>query len=485
MPAEAKFERQAAAGGNYEYTIRAKIAGLSETRDDDNTQSRTVNVFDRPLRVLVISSGPMREYIYARNVLFRNRGVVVDVWLQSGEPGISQDANDLLFKFPETREDLFNYDVMLAFDVDWSKVTPEQQQMIEEWVSVEGGGLMFIAGDAQTPIFAGAPDTHPTIRTLYPVVLDEVGNWIAGRDRADTAHALGFTIEGKAAEFLQIGENADASATAWGEFQGVFRCFPTRARKAGATVYVELGDPLSRSGDGQPVVLLSGQRYGQGAVLYLGSPELWRLRGNDEKLYERLWTKLTRKVAEGRSKRGVQRALVILEGREFELGQTVPVRVRAVNSQFQALATDTLKIDVIDPRGRPMIPSPVLTRDRNRKEEYSGGFRVTLPGRYHIELAVPDSNDKATADIDVTVPQREFAFLQQDVAALKSLVEGTGGAYLTIGQASQIPELLPNAGQEFIIDQRIKELWDRDWMLWLLVGLLSLEWLLRKLLKLA
>lgn len=484
VPAEAKFDRQAAAGGNYEYTIRAKISGLSETRDDDNTQSRTVNVFDRPLRVLVIASGPMREYIYARNVLFRNRGVIVDVWLQSGEPGISQDANELIFKFPETREELFNYDVLLAFDVDWSKVTADQQKLIEEWVSIEGGGLMFIAGDSETPRFAAEPETHPTIRKLYPVVLDEVGNWIAGRDRADTAHPLGFTIEGKAAEFLQIGENADASATAWSEFPGVFRCYPTRARKGGATVYLEFSNPLARGQDGQPV-LLAGQRYGQGSVLYLGSPELWRVRSDDEKLYERLWTKLTRKVSEGRSKRGVQRALVILEGREFELGQTVPVRVRAVNAQFEDLSADTIKIDVIDPRGRPMIPSPVLTRDRNRKSEYAGGFRVTLPGRYHIELAVPDSNDKATADIDVTVPQREFAFLQQDVGALKSLVEGTAGAYMTVAEASQIPALLPNAGQEFIIDQRIKELWDRDWMLWLLVGLLSLEWLLRKLLKLA
>jgi hypothetical protein len=40
-------------------------------------------------------------------------------------------------------------------------------------------------------------------------------------------------------------------------------------------------------------------------------------------------------------------------------------------------------------------------------------------------------------------------------------------------------------GQEIIIDQQLRELWDRQWVLFLLVGLLGVEWLTRKLLKLA
>ena len=259
---------------------------------------------------------------------------------------------------------------------------------------------------------------------------------------------------------------------------------PDPRPQGGTTVYAEFSDPLARGIDGAPV-LLAGQRYGQGSILYLGSPELWRLRSQSEDLYERLWTKLASKVGEGRSKRGVQRALVILEGREVELGQTVPIRVRAVNSQFQPLSSDTIRIEVIDPRGRPLVPAPVLDRDKNRATEYFGNFRVSIPGRYRIELNVPDTNDKATAEIDVLVPQREFAALTQDVAALKTLVDGTGGGYFTPSEVSKLPALIPSAAEEFIIDQRIKELWDRPWMLWLLVGLLSLEWLLRKLLKLA
>jgi len=482
--AETKFELRSSEAGSYEYTLRAKVADVAETREDDNLQARTVNVFDRPLKVLIVAGGPMREYVFARNVLNRNRGMSVDVWLQTGEAGISQEANQLLFKFPESREELFAYDVLLAFDADWSNVSLEQQKWIEEWVSNEGGGMMFIASDVFTPSLTVDRDSSGALDKLLPVVLDQVMPAIGARDRAAVAQPLTFTPEGKSAEFLQIADTAEASAEAWATFPGVFRCFPTRARKGGATVYLEFSDPLSRGVDGAPV-LLAGQRFGQGSVLYLGSPEFWRLRSLSEDYYERLWTKFARKVGEGRSKRGVQRALVILEGREVELGQTVPVRVRAVNSQFQALNSDTIRIEVIDPRGRPLVPAPVLDRDRNRATEYFGNFRVSMPGRYRIELSVPDTSDKATAEIDVLVPQREFASLTQDVVALKTLVEGTGGGYFTPADVSKLPALMPSAAEEFVIDQRIKELWDRPWMLYLLVGLLSLEWLLRKLLKLA
>ena len=51
--------------------------------------------------------------------------------------------------------------------------------------------------------------------------------------------------------------------------------------------------------------------------------------------------------------------------------------------------------------------------------------------------------------------------------------------------AAALPKLLPNHGEEFLVDERLRTLWDRDWVLYALVGLLSVEWLTRKLLKLA
>lgn len=485
QPVEVKFDRAPPGAGNYEYTVRVKPQGtVIESREDDNLQTRTINIFDRPMKVLIVAGGPMRDYRFVRNLLHRHPSMDVDVWLQTGEVGISQDSDHLLFKFPETREALFAYDVMLAFDPDWKLVTPDQQKLIEEWVGQEGGGLVFVAGDVYTEQLSADSPAVATMRRLCPVVVDQPGPALKG-DAASQAWQVGLTQEGQAAEFLRLSDDPAAAGKLWQQFPGFYKCFPTKARKGGTTVYAEFSDPLSRGADGQPV-LIAAQRYSQGQSLYIGSAEFWRLRNYGDELYDRFWIKLTRKAAEGRSKRGVQRGMLILEGREFDLGQVVPVRARVVTPQFQPLDVGTINLDVFDPQGRPLTPPPQLTKDPNRPQEFAGDFRVLLPGKYRIAVAVPDEKEPVTAELQVRLPQLEFAKLTQDVPTLESLVAGTGGKYLTLAEAAEAaPALFPNKGERIIIDQRIKELWDRSWVLYLLVTLFGLEWLTRKLLRLA
>ncbi|MEW4526986.1 hypothetical protein [Maioricimonas sp. JC845] len=486
IPVEVTFEQTGDEAGEFEYTVEAALASdTTESRPDDNVAARSVNVFDRPLRILVIAGGPMRDYRFSKNTLHRHRSMEVDVWLQTGTVGISQDADDLLFDFPETREELFGYDVVMAFDPDWSRIPEEGQQWLEEWVANEGGGMILVAGDVYTPQLAAAGDDFTSILKLYPVVLDEVAMNLDSQDRAIEAWKLGLTQEGRAAAFLQVTDDPSTAMTVWEEFPGVYRCYPTRGRKGGTTVYAEFTNPLARGGDGQPV-LLAAQRYSQGQTVYLGSPEMWRLRALDEEFYDRFWIKMVRKAAEGRTKRGLQRGMLILQGADYDVGQTVPLRARVLNSQYRPLEQQTLGIDVYDPTGKPMVPPLTLRQDRNRPAEFVGDFRVALPGRYRLELSIPDSSETVVNEINVSLPKLEAASMQQDVQRLKALVAETGGRYLSIDEAAaELPALLPNMGQEFVIDQRLRELWDRQWVMFLLVGLLSVEWLTRKLLKLA
>ena len=50
------------------------------------------------------------------------RTMIVDVLLQTAQPGISQDANKILDQFPSTAEELYQYDCIVAFDPDWTKL---------------------------------------------------------------------------------------------------------------------------------------------------------------------------------------------------------------------------------------------------------------------------------------------------------------------------------------------------------------------------
>ena len=76
---------------------------------------------------------------------------------------------------------------------------------------------------------------------------------------------------------------------------------------------------------------------------------------------------------------------------------------------------------------------------------------------------------------------------RQNRALLVKIAESTRGEYLTIEDAAtRLPELFKtSAAVSMPIDERLQTLWDRAWLMYLVVGLLCVEWLIRKILKLA
>jgi hypothetical protein len=164
----------------------------------------------------------------------------------------------------------------------------------------------------------------------------------------------------------------------------------------------------------------------------------------------------------------------------------VRVRAQLTDPQFDPLVADSVLAEIFDPDGRPMIPPVRLQRDSNRAGQFVGSFRVSSPGVWRIDIPIPQSGDQLSEKIDVILPNLETDNARQNAQLLRLIAEDTGGAYFPLDEAAaEVPKRLPNRGEEFQIDQQLKTLWDREWLMYLLIGLLSVEWLTRKLLKLA
>ena len=493
VPVEVKFSRSPEQAGKVQYTVRVKpTTKLLEFDEQDNEQTFSVSVFDRPTRILLMAGGPMRDYQFVRNMLYRHKSIEVDVYLQTATVGTSQESNNLLLAFPATREELYEYDVIIAFDPDWDLLPADAPQLINDWVANEAGGLILVAGDVYTPQFAAldgpmtsndSTDRFKPLKELYPVVLSSY--FTATRFDADSSQPwpIDFTNEGKTAGFLQLTDDPVSSALRWKEFPGFFRAYPTSGAKAGATVYARFSDPRTQ---GEIPILMASQFYGQGRTFYLGSAEMWRLRSTSEDDYDRFWIKTIRDVVQGRLKRGTKHGLLIPEASRVTLGQTVRVRARLLNGQFQPLDVDSVRLEVYEPSGKPMVPAKTLTKDPSRPGEYVGDFRASQPGSYRLELPIPETREQIVEEITVVLPKLEDENVRQNVQLLTHLAEMSGGAYLPIREAEAgLPSLLPNRGELFKVDERLRTLWDRQWVLYLLVGLLSVEWLTRKVLKLS
>ncbi|RLS79568.1 MAG: hypothetical protein DWI00_02130 [Planctomycetota bacterium] len=490
LPIALRFNQQLTVPGKYEFVVQIESpTGITEMTTDDNERRRTIEVTDRRMKVLLISSGPMRDYQFVRNALFRHSGIESDVWLQSVTDEnvgfVSQEAKTLLTKFPTTEAELFAYDVIVAFDPDWSRLSAEQQTFLNRWVSEHSGGLVVIAGEIFTPKLAQEPDSFRDVNVLYPVLLNRMLPDMQLSQRADEPWPVTLTPEGRTSEFLKIADaTGNASVDLWSTFKGIYRSYPVRGIRDGAVVLIEYGNPRARTELGQPPFLAS-QFYGTGRTVFVGSAETWRLREISPEGHQRFWTSLIREVGQGRRSRGTARGLLLLDRTEVAPGQPVSIRAQLYDARLQPLATDSVPMSIVDAEGRTINIPDRLNADGRGAGQYVNSFRPPRSGAYRITVPVPESSDVLQTTIDVVVPNLEAQNPTQNVELLSNLTRDTQGRYLSLSEISTLPSLLPDQSQPIIVDEQLRTLWDRGWLMFLLVMMLAFEWIMRRVWRLS
>ena len=490
LPTSIRFNQQLTVPGKYDFVIRIEsAAGATEMTLEDNERRRTIEVNDRRMKVLVISSGPMRDYQFVRNALFRHSGVESDVWLQSVTDEnvgfVSQEAKTLLTKFPATEAELFSYDVIVAFDPDWSRLSSEQQTFLNRWVSDHSGGLVVVAGEIFTPKLAQDSDAYRDISVLYPVLLNRMLPEMQLTQRADEPWPLTLTQEGRATEFLKIADaTGNASVDLWSTFKGIYRSYPVRGLRDGAVVLLEYGNPRARTELGQPPFLAS-QFFGTGRCIFIGSAETWRLREISSEGHQRFWTSLIREVGQGRRSRGTARGLLLLDRTEVAPGQPVNIRAQLYDARLQPLVMESVPLNIVDSEGKAVSIPDRLNADGRGACQYVSSFRPTRSGAYRISVPIPESSDVLQTTIDVVLPNLESQNPTQNAELLTNLTKETQGQYLSLSQISTLPSLLTDQSQPVVVDERLQTLWDRGWILFLMVTLLAFEWILRRVWRLS
>jgi hypothetical protein len=487
----------------------------------DQTQDADVEIVDRKNRVLLIAGGPTREYQFLRNQLRRDHDTIVDVLLQTAGPGVSQDANQILDHFPDSMQELSQYDTIVAFDPNWQRIggdtgdeagdevaNDEAIDLLERWVAEEAGGLVLIAGPVYTDDWIGDAKLGK-LRALYPVEFDRLlANMRNEKFGSRDPGAIEFTREGQQAEFLWLSDGEkDASAAAsehiWTGFKGVYGYYPVRRKKPSATVYARYADPelgaiASGGGTGSAEELpiyMAGQLYGAGRVFYQGSGEMWRLRAMDESYFEQYYTKLLRYVSQGRMLRGSRRGYLSVDRDSYLLGSVVDVEARLTDAQHNPLKKPKVVAEVTPQDGAPvMVP---LLADPNRKGMFRGQFIAVQPGPVRIELPIPDSDeDPLSRQIMVKVPDLEKDNPQRNDALLSEIANRTKGRYYigipaALGADGKLPPLAAQLKDQTRMTIRSGDRdkpWERLWGTWLLCGIcgaLCLEWLIRRLSRLA
>jgi len=484
-PVQLTFPLTPTEQGEFEYTVRIRGNGLArEVKTEDNERVVTINAFERPVKVLIFAGGPSWDYRFLTGVLKRHPGFEVDAVLQSGGVGVSQDVDNMRPEFPGEKAELYQYDVVICFDPDWQVVPEESRKLFESWVSQEGGGAVFVAGDIHTPLLAGARNELPNILYLHPVFLDTILPGIDMVSASTQVREIDLTPDGLSTPLLQVTEDPTTSEQFWEDFDGFYRFYPTTGAKTGASVYALAGGAGDLTETEAPI-LLASQFYGQGRTFYIGSPEFYRLRAEDPEYFERFWTRLSREAARNRLRRSNPRGTLLVDQDVIRLGDSIKVRARLLDADFEAFKADQVDIEVERPDGRLVSPGPQLRPDSTEAGRYLGEVRASLPGRYQIRLRIPGTEEVIRESVMAEVPDLENRELRQDVRGLQRLTAETGGGYWPVDEADAVLARLPDSSEQFLLGEQIQTLWDRSWFLCVIVGLFGCEWLIRKLLKLA
>jgi hypothetical protein len=491
-PVPVKFEITPKEAGRRVFRLLVKPPP-EDSNAADNQQEADIEIVDRKTRVLLMASGPMRDYIFLRNQLRRDKEMIVDVWLQSAGNGISQDAHAILDEFPDTSQELFEYDAIVAFDPDWRELSDDRIDLLERWVAEKAGGLIVIAGPVETDHWSQDKNMNK-VRALYPVEFNRRLSTVDdARNGSETPWPIEFTREGLEAEFLWLADTSSRSQQIWSSFPGVYGFYNVRGAKPGATIYGRYSDPEQTSSGGAPPYLV-GQFYGAGRVFYMGSGEIWRLRSLEDSYFEQFYTKLIRYVSQGRLLLGSSRGMLLVDRDRYTLGNTVAVRAQLSDPRFEPLDASQVALQIVLPDST--VHNLQLPADPARKGMFLGQFTALQEGAYRLELAVPESEgEQLTRRIQVRVPDLERENPARNDALLSEIAKATGGLYYvgadTVlggkGQPPLVNQLKDRTEIAYlpgVVDSEFAETWMRGLMMFI-CGALCLEWIIRRLSKLA
>ncbi len=459
------------------HRLSARVAvRQEETFDNDNEASAPVEVIEEASRVLLVSGAPSYEYRFLLNLLRRDRRVSVSGWLMSADPDFPQGGNISLEKLPGDAKKMFSYDVVVLIDPDPGNFPTEFPGLLRRFVAEQNGGLVFVAGEKYSPAFFASGNMKP-VHEMLPVLADLTGareaasfslrEWPLQPTRAAATH-----------DSTRLSSNPLRNRQRWEELSGIYWALRIRKAKPGATVLFSHSDP-ARAVAGKAQPLMAWQYFAGGRTIFLGSDETWRWRATTEEIYDQFWLQTIRHLTEARLSGG-KRSVLQSDRQAYDFGDIVRLSALLQDENFKPIEDETQTVTIDDPRGDTVEVR--LEKDASAPGWYRGIFIPRSLGAYKLRLA-----NGTTAGLRVEPPEIEFREPRLDEQSLEELAAQTGGSYTPLWSSEALPERIKQIDQrpEIIIskDEPVT-LWDNWLSLSLLAGLLTLEWILRKLVQL-
>lgn len=441
-----------------------------ELQEDNNRVQRVVTIRKEKLKVLFVDSEPRYEFRYLKNYLERDESIDLNIVLLSSDTEYSEQDRSALPTFPASKDDLFAYDVILVGDADTSYLSQSQMQNLVQFVTEKGGGVLFIAGELFNPLgYKGTP-----LELLLPIELAEARNPTAVGNSV-TSFRPELTMEGRANPIFRLGDNEVASIQIWNELPELFWYIEAPRKKPAAQVLAE--HPTATGPEGK-LPLIVYQFLGAGKVMFHAFDDTWRWRFRaGDRYFGRFWVQTIRFMARSRLA-GNRQAEIQTDRRRYQRGQPIRLRVRFPNPALVPAGGElTVGIERKGQGPRKLT----LKQAAGSKNVFEGALPQAVEGEYQVRLLPPPTlNAPVTTEFRVDPPISEHERIEMNQSELIRAADISHGKFYTpLTADSLVKDLPPPSPVPLDADPPIP-LWNTWPVLALFLGLITMEWVIRK-----
>ncbi len=452
----------------------AQIDVIIEPFDDEistvnNRVSRSVRIVNEKVNVLYIEGNARWEYRYLRAILKRDPRINATFIASNVGPEVARNSPEHIERFPDDREDAFQYDLVILGDVDASFFTDEELGLLEELIRDRGASLLMLCGPMHSP----GSYTGTLVETMLPVRFDAEAGW---EKIAESVYPV-LTPEGRSSLVMTLENEVEFNDRIWSRMAPMDQLPPLLSAKPGATVLAVLSDSTARD---QSYPLVAWQRYGTGKCMSIASDRLWRLRyKTGDKYHWRVWSQCIQFMTLSRLMGEHKRIRLETDRSVYPVDGQCRLYAHVLDDNFEPIIQPVFEVYVTSIDSGQAKKLVNLRPDRSQPGLYEGYFTPPERGRYRLEANEDDRKVSSTTEFQVSDVRQELLDTDMRPDHLQRIADLTGGAKLGVRELPELTSLV-KGGLVITTVRSERPLWDNGIVALLLVGLLGAEWILRR-----
>jgi len=186
---------------------------------------------------------------------------------------------------------------------------------------------------------------------------------------------------------------------------------------------------------------------------------------------------MCRLLYEGKMAGDSGRLQMVAEEERVEVGKPIKLKLAINDATLLGHVPAKVPVTVMDKAGRAVA---TIVLQRTSDERLEGMITVGQVGEMTLRVE-PGVLPMAVADLQILIerPGREMQVVTADIDSLETLANRTDGEVLPPYRAEQLSKQIPDRSLP-VIHSLSEELWYKPIALMLVVGLATVEWLLRK-----